>query len=290
MRSNSTIAIERPSDFAVNDLRHTLDSSIYTKTVQDEFGRQVMQFVDKISQADSDGINQRAKLTLMLHEADSLRSRPDADVETVRERYAQAIARAEEIDRNETTGLRPRRHESLGGSREARRFRDVEPTVRQGVRGLFEVARDCRTCAPSLREQRSTRKLARKGFVARSLDSLGWVTYHLGKPAEAIELFNRSLALYAEVMASRRDEENLVQSGRDPRSDGDPSSTQQGRTAGARAFRGSGRHASRAPRPRAEEPVLQAGSVERYWISWAMRNSSWDNPMTPRNRTTNHSP
>jgi tetratricopeptide (TPR) repeat protein len=31
----------------------------------------------------------------------------------------------------------------------------------------------------------------------------------LGKPAEAIELLNRSLALYAEVMASRRDEENL---------------------------------------------------------------------------------
>ena len=90
-------------NFAVNDLRHTLDSSIYTKTVQDEFGRQVMQFVDKISRADSDGINQRAKLTLMLHEADSLRSRPDADVETVRERYAQAIARAEEIDKNETT-------------------------------------------------------------------------------------------------------------------------------------------------------------------------------------------
>ena len=53
-------------NFAVNDLRHTLESSIYTKTVQDEFGRQVMQFVDKISHADSDGINQRAKLTLML--------------------------------------------------------------------------------------------------------------------------------------------------------------------------------------------------------------------------------
>ena len=134
--------------FAVNDLRHTLESSIYTKTVQDEFGRQVLQFVDKISQADSDGMTQRAKLTLMLHEADSLRSRPDADVETVRERYAQAIARAEEIDKNETTRLRPRRHEPLGGSLEARRFRDVEPTVRQGVRGLFEVARDCRTCAP----------------------------------------------------------------------------------------------------------------------------------------------
>ena len=35
------------------------------------------------------------------------------------------------------------------------------------------------------------------------------MTYQLGKPAEAIELFNRSLALYAEIQASRRDEENL---------------------------------------------------------------------------------
>jgi len=89
-------------DFAVTDLRHMLESSIYTKTVQDEFGRQAMQFVDKISRADADGINQRAKLTLMLHEADSLSSRPDADIETVRERYARAIALAEEIDKNET--------------------------------------------------------------------------------------------------------------------------------------------------------------------------------------------
>ena len=63
-------------DFAVTDLRHLLESSIYTKTVQDEFGRQAMQFVDKISRADPDGINQRAKLTLLLHEADSLRRAP----------------------------------------------------------------------------------------------------------------------------------------------------------------------------------------------------------------------
>ena len=42
-------------NFAVNDLRHMLESSIYTKTVQDEFGRQVMQFVDKISRADWTG-------------------------------------------------------------------------------------------------------------------------------------------------------------------------------------------------------------------------------------------
>src|SRR5262249_17651576 len=60
-------------DFAVTDLRNMLESSIYTKTVQDEFGRQVLQFADKISRADSDGINQRAKLRLMLHEADTLR-------------------------------------------------------------------------------------------------------------------------------------------------------------------------------------------------------------------------
>src|SRR5262249_43903595 len=51
---------------------------------------------------------------------------------------------------------------------------------------------------------------ARKGFVARSLSVLGWATYQLGRPAEAMELFNRSLALYADVMASRREEEDLV--------------------------------------------------------------------------------
>ena len=61
-----------------------------------------------------------------------------------------------------------------------------------------------------LREQRSTRKPhGRDSSRGRSI-LLGWVTYQLGKPAEAIELFNRSLALYAEVMASRRDLENLV--------------------------------------------------------------------------------
>ena len=55
-RSRTTIT------FAVTDLRHTLDSSIYTKTVQDEFGRQIMRFVDKISRADSDGINERGEV------------------------------------------------------------------------------------------------------------------------------------------------------------------------------------------------------------------------------------
>ena len=134
--------------FAVHDLRHTLESSIYTKTVQDEFGRQVLQFVDKISRADSDGMTQRAKLTLMLHEADSLRSRGDADVETVREKYARAIALAEEIDKNETTDFDLAAMNLSVALREGRRFRDREPTVRQGVRGPFEVARDCRTRAP----------------------------------------------------------------------------------------------------------------------------------------------
>ena len=165
--------------------------------------------MDKISRADSDGMNQRAKLTLMLHEADSLRSRPDADVETVREKYAQAIALAEEIDKNETRDFDLAAMNLSVALREGRRFRDVEPTVRQGVRGPFEVARDCRTCAPLSANAEYT-EAARKGFVAKSLYALGWVTYELGKPAEAIELFNRSLALYVEVMASRRDEEDLV--------------------------------------------------------------------------------
>ena len=195
-------------DFAVNDLRHTLDRSIYTKNIQDEFGRQVMQFVDKISQADSDGINQRAKLTLMLHETDSLRSRPDADVETVRERYAQAIARAEEIHQNETQDF------DLAAMNLAvaySKLADFEMSNRQYAKAFEGYSRSLAIAERVLRSPRTKEytETTRKGFVARSLDSLAWVTYQLGKPVEAIELFNRSLALYAEVMASRRDEENL---------------------------------------------------------------------------------
>jgi serine/threonine protein kinase/tetratricopeptide (TPR) repeat protein len=194
--------------FAVNDLRHTLESAIYAKNVQDEFGRQVLQFVDKISQADSDGMSQRAKLTLMLHEADSLRSRPDADVETVRERYAQAIARAEEIDKNETRDF------DLAAMNLAvahSKLADFEMGNRQYARAFEGYSRSLATAERVLRSPRTKEytEIARKGFVARSLDSLAWVTYQRGKPVEAIELFNRSLALYAETMASRRDEENL---------------------------------------------------------------------------------
>src|SRR5262249_54052890 len=50
---------------------------------------------------------------------------------------------------------------------------------------------------------------SRKGFVARSLGSLAWATYQLGRPAEAIALLNRSLGLDEDVMDSRRDAENL---------------------------------------------------------------------------------
>jgi tetratricopeptide (TPR) repeat protein len=39
---------------------------------------------------------------------------------------------------------------------------------------------------------------------------LGWDTYELGRPAEAIELLNRALAMYVEVIASRRMEVDLV--------------------------------------------------------------------------------
>src|SRR5262249_46443962 len=130
--------------FAVHDLRRTLESSIYTQTVQDEFGRQVLQFVDKISRADSDGMTQRAKLTLMLHEADSLRSRGDADVETVREEYARAIALAEEIDKNETTDFDLA---AMNLSGVYAKVADFEILNRQYARA-FEVARDCRTRAP----------------------------------------------------------------------------------------------------------------------------------------------
>ncbi len=167
-----------------------------------------MQFVDKISHADSDGINQRAKLTLMLHEADSLRSRPDADVETVRQRYAQAIARAEEIDKNETRDFDLA---AMNLSVAHSKLADFAMANQQYDRAFESYSRSLAIAERVLRSPRTMEytETARKGFVARSLDSLGWVTYQLGKPAEAIELFNRSLALYADVMASRHNEENL---------------------------------------------------------------------------------
>ena len=201
--------------FAVHDLRHTLESSIYTKTVQDEFGRQVLQFVDKISRADSDGMTQRAKLTLMLHEADSLRSRGDADVETVREKYARAIALAEEIDKNETTDFDLA---AMNLSVVYAKVADFEIMNRQYARAFEGHSRSLAIAERVLRSPRTPHytEAARKGFVAKSLSSLGWVTYELGRPAEAIELLNRSLALYVEVMASRRDEEDLVRCGPAP--------------------------------------------------------------------------
>jgi serine/threonine protein kinase/tetratricopeptide (TPR) repeat protein len=194
--------------FAVTDLSHTLDSSIYTKTVQDEFGRQIMRFVDKISRADSDGINERAKLTLMLHEADSLRSRPDADVETVRERYTQAIAVAEEIDKNETRDFDLA---AMNLWMAHAKLADFEMSNQEYARAFQGYSRSLAIAERVLRSPRTNEytETARKGFVAKSLDELGWVTYQLGKTVEALALFNRSLALYAEVMASRRDEENL---------------------------------------------------------------------------------
>jgi tetratricopeptide (TPR) repeat protein len=195
--------------FAVNDLRHMLESSIYTKTVQDEFGRQVMKFVDKISRADSDGINQRAKLTLMLHEVESLRSSRDADVATVRERYARAIALAEEIDKNETADFDLA---AMNLSVVYAKAADFETLNRRYARAFEGYSRSLAIAERVLRSPRTAEytEAARKGFVARSLASLGWVTYEQGKPAEAMERFNRSLALYAEVMASRRDEEDLA--------------------------------------------------------------------------------
>jgi tetratricopeptide (TPR) repeat protein len=164
--------------------------------------------VDKISRADSDGINQRAKLTLMLHEADSLRSRPDAEIETVRDRYARAIARAEEIDKHETADF------DLSAMNLAvahAKLADFEMSNRQVARAFEGYSRSLAIAERVLRTPRTGEytEAARKGFVASSLGSLGWATYELGRPAEAIELFNRSLALYAEVLDSRRDGENL---------------------------------------------------------------------------------
>jgi serine/threonine protein kinase/tetratricopeptide (TPR) repeat protein len=195
-------------NFALNDLRHTVDRSLYTKNIQDEFGRQAMQFVDKISQADSDGINQRARLNLMLHEADNLRSRPDADVEEVRQRYAQAIAQAEEIDRNETQDFDLA---AMNLSVAHTKLADFEMSNREYARALEGYSKSLAIAEGVLRSPRTNEytEWTRKAFVAKSLDSLAWATYQLGKPVEAIELFDRSLRLYAEVMASRRDAENL---------------------------------------------------------------------------------
>ncbi len=195
-------------DFALNDLRHTLEGSIYTKTIREDFGRQLLQFLDRVSRSDSDGISQRAKLTLILNEADSLRTRSDADVETVRERYAQAIARAEELEKGETRDFDLA---AMNLSVAHSKLADFEMAKRQYPRALEGYSRSHAIAERVLRTPRSGdyTETARKIFVARSLDSLGWVTYQLGKPAEAIELFDRSLALYAEIMASRRDEESL---------------------------------------------------------------------------------
>src|SRR5262249_1665323 len=182
--------------------------SIYTKTVQDEFGRQAMQFVDKISRADADGINQRAKLTLMLHEADSLSSRPDAGIETVRERYGRAIALAEEIDKNGTADF------DLAAMNLAvahAKLADFEMSNRQYAKAFEGYSRSLAIAERVLRTPRTGEytEASRKGFVARSLGSLAWATYQLGRPAEAIALLNRSLALDEDVMDSRRDAENL---------------------------------------------------------------------------------
>jgi hypothetical protein len=164
--------------------------------------------VDKVSQADSDGINQRARFTLLLHEADSLRSRPEADVEAVRQRYAQAIAWAEEIDRNEKQDF------DLAAMNLALahiKLADFEMSKQEYARALEGYSKSLTIAERVLQSPRTKEytETARKGFVAKSLDSLAWVTYQLGKPVEAIALFNRSLALYAEVLASRRDEESL---------------------------------------------------------------------------------
>ena len=247
--------------FAVNDLRHTLESAIYAQNVQDEFGRQVLEFVDKISQTDSDGMSQRAKLTLMLHEADRLRSRPDADVETVRERYAQAIARAEEIDQNETRDF------DLAAMNLAvahSKLADFEMRNRQYARAFEGYSRSLATAERVLRSPRTKEytEIARKGFVARSLDSLAWVTYQRGKPVEAIELFNRSLALYAEIMASRRDEENLPKVAEIHLRMATLHQHNKAERLALEAFRESGQPTSRASQPPAKEPVLQAGSVK----------------------------
>ena len=145
----------------------------------------------------------------MLHEVESLRSRRDADVETVRERYARAIALAEEIDKNETADFDLA---AMNLSVAYAKVADFETLNRQYARAFEGYSRSLAIAERVLRSPRTGEytEATRKGFVARSLASLGWVTYELGKPAEAIELFNRSLALYAEVMASRRDEEDLA--------------------------------------------------------------------------------
>ena len=275
-------------EFAVTDLRHMLESSIYTKTVQDEFGRQVMQFVDKISRADSDGINQRAKLTLMLHEADRLSSRPDADIETVRERYAQAIARAEEIDKNETADFDVA---AMNLEVAHAKLADFEMSTRQYARAREGYSKSLAIAERVLRSPRTANytESTRKGFVARSLSSLGWVTYKLGRSAEAIELLKRSLALDAEVMDSRRDEESLSHVAQTHyRMARVHEHNKAGRLALEHFEQAASAVASSSASSRRTSPT--SSMCHRYWRPWAMRTSFWESPILPRNRTTNHSP
>ena len=196
---------------------------------------------------------------------------------------------AEEIDKNETRDFDLA---AMNLSVAHAKLADFEMSNQEYARAFEGFSRSLAIAERVLRSPRTNEytETARKGFVARSLDELGWVTYQLGKPAEAIALFNRSLALYAEVMASRRDEENLSAVAEIHRRMATLHQHNKAERLALEHFEKAASRASRDPRPRAEKPVLQAESVDSYWMPWAMRIFSWDSPMRPRNRTTNHSP
>jgi tetratricopeptide (TPR) repeat protein len=88
---------------------------------------------------------------------------------------------------------------------------EFEMSNRQYARAFEGFSKSLAIAERVLRTPRTREytEASRKGFVARTLGSLAWATYQLGRPAEAIELLNRSLALDEDVMASQRDAENL---------------------------------------------------------------------------------
>ena len=106
--------------------------------------------------------------------------------QTSAERYARAIARAEEIDKNETADF------DLAAVNLAvahAKLADFEMSSRQYARAFEGYSRSLAIAERVLRSPRTGEytESARKGFVARSLGSLGWVTYELGRSAEAVE-------------------------------------------------------------------------------------------------------
>ena len=84
-------------NFAAHELRQPIASAIYTKNAQEEFNRLLNRFVAQIDAGDANDVNDRARLALQLREAEDLRTQTNPDINTVREKYATAVATAEHL-------------------------------------------------------------------------------------------------------------------------------------------------------------------------------------------------